>query len=59
MKTATLWLVLLVALTVNIASIFIPDSLQQALISVPTGLIALAAGITLAVKKRKRRAGVV
>ncbi|MEV7198006.1 hypothetical protein AB0N81_40380 [Streptomyces sp. NPDC093510] len=58
MKT-TLWLVLLLALAANIASIFIPDSLQQALISVPTGLTALAAGIALALKARKRRAGTV
>lgn len=49
-----LWLVLLVALAVNISSSFVFDGAQQAVISVATGLAALAAGITLYVTRDKR-----
>ncbi|WP_169801262.1 hypothetical protein [Streptomyces kanamyceticus] len=51
-----LWLLLLAALAVNISSSFLFDGAQQALISVATGLTALASGITLAVRHRKQRA---
>lgn len=51
----TLWLALAVALLVNISSSFvIDDDTRQALVSVATGAIALACGVTLFVKREKR-----
>jgi len=50
-----LWLILAVALVVNISSSFvIDDNTLQALVSVGTGAIALASGVTLALKREKR-----
>ncbi|GAA3129523.1 hypothetical protein ACFQ0X_26625 [Streptomyces rectiviolaceus] len=51
----TLWLVLAVALLVNVSSSFvIDDNTRQALVSVATGAITLACGVTLFVKREKR-----
>lgn len=50
-----LWLVLAVALVINISSSFvIDDDTRQALVSVGTGVVALASGVTLFVKREKR-----
>ncbi|MGW5861793.1 hypothetical protein ACWFRJ_06415 [Streptomyces sp. NPDC055239] len=50
-----LWLVLAIALVVNISSSFvIDDNTRQALVSVATGAVALACGVTLFVKREKR-----
>ncbi|MFJ2774517.1 hypothetical protein [Streptomyces sp. NPDC087300] len=49
-----LWLVLLVALAVNISSSFVFDGAPQAAVSVATGLTALAAGITLYLTRDRR-----
>ncbi|MFI8880468.1 hypothetical protein [Streptomyces sp. NPDC055243] len=50
-----LWLVLAVALIVNISSSFvIDDNTRQALVSVGTGIIALACGVTLFAKREQR-----
>ncbi|MGH4032849.1 hypothetical protein ACQB60_28385 [Actinomycetota bacterium Odt1-20B] len=54
---ALLWLILVTALTVNIATSFAFDGVQQALISVGTGVAALAAGITLVVTRERRSEG--
>ncbi|MFC8128975.1 hypothetical protein [Streptomyces sp. NPDC057302] len=51
-----LWLALAIALVVNISSSFIiEDSTRQALVSVSTGAIALASGITLFMKRERNR----
>ncbi|MFF1696767.1 hypothetical protein ACFVXC_24675 [Streptomyces sp. NPDC058257] len=50
-----LWLVLAIALVVNVSSSFvIDDNTRQALVSVVTGVVALACGVTLFVKRDKR-----
>ncbi|MFE0102758.1 hypothetical protein [Streptomyces sp. NPDC059009] len=51
---ALLWLILTAALAVNVATSFAFDGVQQALISVGTGVTALASGITLFVTRERR-----
>ncbi|GAA2290345.1 hypothetical protein OKJ48_34175 [Streptomyces kunmingensis] len=51
---ALLWLILSVALIVNVSTSFAFDGVQQVLISVGTGLAALASGVVLFVTRRRR-----
>ncbi|MFF3646103.1 hypothetical protein [Streptomyces sp. NPDC002564] len=50
---ALLWLLLLVALGVNISSSFLLDGAPQALVSVASGLTALGAGLALYLTRKK------
>ncbi|MEV5982762.1 hypothetical protein [Streptomyces sp. NPDC052114] len=50
---ALLWSVLVVALAVNVSTSFAFDGVQQALISVVTGVVTLGAGVTLFLTRRR------
>ncbi|WP_329573116.1 hypothetical protein [Streptomyces sp. NBC_01361] len=50
---ALLWLVLITALAVNVSTSFAFDGVPQVLISVGTGLAALACGATLFMLRRR------
>lgn len=50
---ALLWLVLAAALAVNVSTSFAFDGVQQVLISVGTGVVALGAGVTLFLTRRR------
>ncbi|WP_432177914.1 hypothetical protein [Streptomyces sp. NBC_00063] len=50
---ALLWLVLIAALAVNVSTSIVFDGVEQVLISVGTGLAALATGVTLFMLRRR------
>ncbi|ATL28176.1 hypothetical protein [Streptomyces formicae] len=50
---ALLWLVLAAALVVNVMTSFAFDGVQQVLISVGTGVVALGTGVSLYLTRRR------
>ncbi|MFI2613232.1 hypothetical protein [Streptomyces sp. NPDC018584] len=50
---ALLWLVLAAAVAVNISTSLVFDGVQQVLISVATGAVALGTAVTLYVTRRR------
>ncbi|MFJ6572467.1 hypothetical protein ACIQNU_34170 [Streptomyces sp. NPDC091292] len=51
---ALLWLLLLAAVAVNISTSILFDGTQQALLSIGTGVVALASGLALYLTRPKR-----